>query len=241
MKSESWQKQRSSCRAVNQKTGLQMISSGCGWSQLLLHLHWHFPAEMIQICWRCLSGTAICWNGKQSSDSAGQGGSSKLVTDALCSIKQTNSRLKGEVSKENLHILRYPGMGEAEGMEEDGTWAGGSNITVQTSKCLLIYLTESMQLPFGATVVRNSSVISLLIQKNGFILRVTCLSSAVPWMMVLSFQMWEHERFSELVAMSPVMCAVACLPWHVCSACWLCYAGLLVGHTTPAECVTANV
>lgn len=97
-----------------------MTSSGCGWSQLLLRLHWHFPAEMIQICWRCLSGTAICWNGKQCSDSAGEGGSSKLATDALCSITQANSRIKGEVSKEKLHMLRQPGMrgGERLGHEQ---------------------------------------------------------------------------------------------------------------------------
>lgn len=90
-----------------------MISSSCGWSQLLLHLHWHSPSEMTQICWRCLSGTAICWNGKQSwnSDSAGEGAFLQLFTDALCFTAETLQK-KNKKSKENLHMLRHPGAGE---------------------------------------------------------------------------------------------------------------------------------
>lgn len=126
-----------------------MISSGCGWSQLLLHLQWHFLAEMTQIHWSCLSGIVICWKGKQSSVSAGEGENSKLVTHALCFITQTNARIKGEVGMENIHVLRHPGMGK---VGQNGAWASGS---VQTGKCWWKRLTRSMQLPFGEAVVRN--------------------------------------------------------------------------------------
>lgn len=121
-----------------------MISSDCGWSQLLLHLQWYFLAEMTQIRWSCLSGIAICWKGKQSSVSAGEGGDSKWITHALCFITQKNARIKEEVGMENIHVLREVG--------QNGAWASGS---VRTGKCWWKHLTRSMQLPFGEAVVRN--------------------------------------------------------------------------------------